>query len=118
MKAAGLRTKLVGLEAPGAPLPDPDGGYTETFAALDPPTAWAAIEPASATDLERLAAGTVITTASHLITLPFHPGITIETRISYPDPRKGRTRTFQITGLTDPDERNRELVIVAEEILQ
>lgn len=117
MIPAGRRTKLVALENPGAPVPDPDGGYSETFAALDPPTAWAAIEPASARDLERLAAGTVVTTASHLITLPYHPGVTIETRLSYPDPRKGRTRVFQVTGLHDPDEQNRELVIVAEEIV-
>ena len=118
MIAAGRRTKLVALENPSAPIPDPDGGYTETWAALTPPTSWAAIEPASASDLERLAAGTVITTASHLITIPFHPGVTIETRIRYPDPRKGRTRVFQVTSLHDPNEANRELVIVAEEILQ
>lgn len=118
MKAAGQRSKYVLLENPGAPIPDPDGGYTETLTALSPSGSWAAIEPASAGDLERLAAGTVITTASHVITLPFHPGVTIETRISYPDPRKGRTRMFQVTSLHDPDEANRELVIVAEEILQ
>lgn len=111
MISTGLRDKHVTLENPGDPVPDGEGGYTEGWQFLWPPMAWAHIAPASATDLERAASGTVLSTATHLVTMLYHPGVTIETRISY------GARKFQVTSVRNPDEANRELIIVAEEQL-
>jgi head-tail adaptor len=115
--STGQRDKFVTLDGPGVAVPDPDGGFVEGWAPLDPPTAYAYINPATARDLERAASGTVITTASHLIELAYHPGVTTAARIQYDDPEKG-LRTFQITSVRNPDEARRDLVIVAEELQQ
>jgi SPP1 family predicted phage head-tail adaptor len=109
--ATGRRDKRVRLENPGAAVPDGEGGYTEGWAPLAPAEVFAHINPASARDLERFAAGTVIATASHVIEMLYHPGVTIKTRITY------GTRQFSVTSVRNPDEANRELVIVAEELL-
>lgn len=109
MISTGDRTKHVQLENPGGSVPDGEGGFTESWAALDPPDAWVRIAPASAADLERAAAGTVLSTASHLITMLYHPGVTIQTRLTL------GARVFQVTSVRNPDEANRELVLVAEE---
>lgn len=111
MIATGRRDKRVLLENPGAPVPDGEGGYTEGYLPLVPAEVFAHINPASARDLERFAAGTVIATASHVIEILYHPGVTVQTRITY------GSRLFQVTSVRNPDEANRELVIVAEEML-
>lgn len=99
------------LENPGGTVPDGEGGYVEGWQALDPAQVFAHINPASARDLERSASGTVISTASHVIEILYHPQVTTKTRITY------GTRVFQVTSVRNPDEANRELVIVAEELL-
>ena len=104
MMPAGLRDKRVTLDAPGAPVADADGGFLDAYTPLDPPDAFAAIVPVTARDQERAFAGTVLATATHEITVPYHPGVTIETRVTYVDPRSGRTRALQVTALRDPDE--------------
>ena len=116
MIATGQRDKRVLLENPGGTVPDGEGGYIEGWEALDPPEVFARIAPASQTDLERAASGTVLSTATHLIEILYHPGVTILTRITYTAPGKG-ARLFQITALRNPDEANRELTLVAEEQL-
>ena len=111
MIATGRRDKRVLLENPGGSVPDGEGGYVEGWVSLDPAEVFAHINPANARDLERAAAGTVIATASHMIEILYHPGVTVQTRITY------GTRIFQVTSVRNPDEANRELVIVAEEIV-
>jgi SPP1 family predicted phage head-tail adaptor len=111
MIATGQRDKRVLLENPGGTVPDGEGGYIEGWEALNPGSVFARIAPASQTDLERAAAGTVISTATHLIEVLYHPGVTVFTRITY------NGRVFQVTAVRNPDEANRELVIVAEEQL-
>jgi head-tail adaptor len=113
MMPAGRRTKFVMLEAPGAPVPDGAGGYTETWAPLNPPTTWA--NALSAADMERQTAHTIIASGTFAITLPYHPGVTVETRVTYADPDRG-LRTFQVLGVRDPDEARRELILVAAEV--
>jgi head-tail adaptor len=115
MSSAGQRTKLVTLESP-VTAPDGEGGTTETWVALTPPTAYVHIQPASAADLERAAAGTVLSTASHLIEMPYHAGVTIESRLRYTPPGKAE-RIFQVTSVRNPDEADRDLILVAEEQL-
>lgn len=111
MMPAGMRRHYVTLSEPGTRTPDGDGGYTETVAWLQPPTAYAAIQPATARDLERVAAGTVIATSTHVIALPYHPGVTTQTVITY------NGRRFAVTGVSNPDERNRETICTAVEVV-
>lgn len=113
--AAGLRDKPVLLENPGEPVPDGGGGYTQTYTPLDPGTVWAAIVPVSARDQERAAVGTILSTASHVVGIPWHPEVTIDTRITWTDGRSGRTRVLYVTAVRDPDERGRQLELSAEE---
>jgi SPP1 family predicted phage head-tail adaptor len=108
---AGRRDKRVTLANPGGTVPDGEGGYVEGWVPLDPPEMLARINPASATDMERAAAGTQLVTAMHMIEMLYHPGVTVETRITY------GARHFQVTSVRNPDEQNRELIIVAQELL-
>jgi head-tail adaptor len=109
--ASGARIHSITLENPGAPVPDGGGGYSESWVSLLPPTAFASVEAATARSLESLAAGTIIATATHLVRMPYHPQVTIETRIRF------QGRTLQVINRTNPDERNIELILVCSEQL-
>lgn len=112
----GERQKRVKLQKPGASVPDGDGGYTEGVDPLDPPQLFARIRPASQADLERVMAGTQVTTATHLVSMPYHPGVTPKTQLLVEDyPRADRT--FEIVHISNPDERSAELVLVCAEVL-
>jgi len=115
--AAGLRDKRIRLQNPGPPIPDGDGGFTEGLTDLTPAYVEAYITPATARDLERTAAGTVIASATHLITIPYHKDVTTKTVITFNDPVLGRARTFNVNGLRNPDEANIIHVLIAEELL-
>lgn len=117
----GLQTSIanrphrITLQNPsGEPEPDPDGegGYTQPYAALNPPAVNARIAPATAADLERVAAGTVVATASHIVTMPYHPQVTTETRITF------NGRTFYVQGVTNPEERNVETIALCQEVVR
>ena len=101
----------VELEAPSVETPDGDGGLTVTWAALSPSPVWAEIAPASAAALERLSASTVTSTASHLVTMRYHSGVTTRTRVLF------GSRTFQVTGVINPDERNISTIAACLEIV-
>ena len=116
MMPVGRMDKLVTLEAPGAAVPDGAGGFTESWAALDPPTAWVALESLTSGDMERQTADTITASGTHAATLGYHPGITVKTRLTYTDPDRG-ARVFQVLGLRDPEEARRELVLVVAEAL-
>jgi len=107
----GTHRHLVTVQGPGVPVPDGDGGYTTTWSNLVPPTWYCSIEPATARDLERVTAGTVISTATHVIKGRYHPQIDTSTRLVF------ETRVFQITGVSDPEERHIETICVAVELL-
>lgn len=99
------------LENPGTATADGDGGYTQTFTALDPSPVRASIMPASARDLERVAAGTVVSSATHLVTMRYHADVTTKTRITF------GTRTFNVVGVMNPEERNIWTVVMAVEVV-
>jgi SPP1 family predicted phage head-tail adaptor len=105
------RPHRVTLQNPGPPVSDGDGGYTETWTDLVPPAISVKISPATAQELERVAAGTVLSTNTHIVKGPYHPQVTTKTRILY------NGRTFSVTGGGSPDELNVELELVAVEVV-
>lgn len=111
MDIGALRHRIV-LENPGASVSDGDGGFTESWTALSPSPVWASIMPATARDLERVAAGTILSTATHIVTMRYHSGVSTKTRITY------GTRLMSVTGVTNPEERNISTVCVCAEVVQ
>lgn len=108
---AGQRIHTVTLQAPGLPVPDGDGGVIQGWADLVPATVKASITPASARDLEKLASGTVITQATHVITMPYHAQVNTATRVVF------RGRSFSLTSVINLDERNVQLKCIGVEVV-
>jgi SPP1 family predicted phage head-tail adaptor len=105
----GDRPHRVTFQNPGPPVPDGDGGYLQSWTDLRPPALWMKITAASAAALERVAAGTVIATATHLLTGPYHPQVTTQTRCLFDG------RSFQVGNVTNREERDQEMVLVCTE---
>lgn len=107
------RPHRVTLQNPGAPTPNPadPGTFLQSWTDLSPPAMFASIAPATATDLERVAAGTVIASASHIVKLPYHPQVTTQTRVLF------NGRQFSVKGVANPEERNVELILACEEVI-
>lgn len=109
---------VVTVQGPlGQPVSDGDGGYTQAPTSLNPATWRCSIEPATARDLERIAPGTVIATASHILTGHYHPQITTATQIVFVDEQFGVTHTFSVTGVSNPGMRNITTIAVCVELL-
>lgn len=111
MIPAGRRRHLVALTREGAPVADANGGYTRTLVALNPAEVYAEIRPATAHDLERLAAGTSIATAASIVTMPHHAEVDTKTRVTF------NGRTLRVTGVVNPDERNIHTICVCVEVV-
>jgi head-tail adaptor len=77
----------------------------------DTDTVWADIRPASAHDLERVVGGTVLSSASHLVRLRYHPAITTQSQLRF------GARVFAVTGVQNVDERNVELIVACQEVV-
>lgn len=101
----------VELQNPGPAVPDADSEPTQAWTALSPSPIWVSIAPATARDLERLAAGTVLSTATHVIRGRFHPDVSTKTRIVF------GSRTFSVTGVSNPEEKGEEMILTAVEIV-
>jgi SPP1 family predicted phage head-tail adaptor len=110
MVLAGKRRHRVRLENPTLTT-DGDGGYTDVWSLLSPGVVWASIEPATVSKLERVAAGTVQSSASHIVTMPYHSGVTTKTRITFIG------RTFTVAGVVNPEERNIETICICSEVV-
>ena len=79
---AGQRTTRVTVQGPASdPVPDGDGGFTQTWITLNPPTWMVRIDPATARELERYSHDTIIAGRTLIVTGPYHPGITTHTRL-------------------------------------
>jgi SPP1 family predicted phage head-tail adaptor len=104
---AGRRQHPVTLENPGGSVPDGDGGFIEGWVLLQ--TVWGSVAPASAADLRRVVAGTVTALLPYLMVVPYVPGVTTQTRVTFDG------RTFAIQAVRNVDERNIQLEIVCEE---
>jgi SPP1 family predicted phage head-tail adaptor len=105
------RPHRVILQNPGPPVRDSEGGFTETWTDLVPPTLTVEIKGATAVDLERLAAGTVIAQASHIVTGPYHPQVTTKSRLLF------NGRVFNVVHVGNPEERNAETVLLCSEVV-
>ncbi len=105
------RPHRVTLQNPGPSVPDGDGGYTQSWTDCTPPAMDAEIKTATARDLERVAAGTVLSTATHMVTMPYHPQVRTASRIVF------NGQFFNVTGVDNPDKRNVETVAVCVEIV-
>ncbi len=111
MMTAGELRHSITLENPSTPVADSDGGFTQTWTALVPSPVPASIAPATARDLERVTSGTVLSTASHIVTMRYHPSLTTQTRITF------GARRFNVVGVMNPEERNIWTVATAVEVV-
>jgi len=109
--AIGAYRHRVSVSNPSGYVPDGDGGYTSGYVPATPPVIDASIQAATARDLERVTAGTVLATATHLIRCRFHPEITTATRLTF----KGRI--FEVQSVQNVDERDIALVLICTEVL-
>ena len=103
---------LVLLQDPGPAVPDGDGGFTNSWVDLAPPTWHCSIAPATAKDLERVANGTVLSTNTYIVKGRYRPDVVTTSRLVF------NGRLFSITGASNPEERNITLELVAVEIVQ
>lgn len=119
MKYGGMRLgdlrHRVSLTTPGAIVPDGDGGFTQTTATLASRVP-AYVVPASSRALERVVANTVASSASHLVTLRYLPGVTTKTALVFHDGPVDRP--MSITGMHDTEERHVELILECQEAVQ
>lgn len=104
----GRDRELVTFEVPGAPVPDGEGGYTETWAPLAPATWYVRIAPARQADIERVVAGTVVTHRTHMVHGRWHPQISTKARMVH----KGQV--FLITSVENIDARDQEMELTAD----
>jgi SPP1 family predicted phage head-tail adaptor len=109
--SVGARPHRVTFQNPGPAVPNDDGGFSQSWIDLAPPALSVSIEPATAADLERLAAGTVVSQATHIVRGPYHPQVTTKTRILF------NGRVFSVKGASDPEERHVEGVWLCTEVV-
>lgn len=105
------RPHRVTLQNPGPAVPDGEGGTVQSWTDLTPPALSVKIAEASTANLERVTTGTVLATATHVITGPYHPQVTTQTRILF------QGRSFSVTGVSNPGERNVEMILVCKEVV-
>lgn len=109
----GERPHYILLQNPGPVVPDGAGGFTQTWSDLSPASVFAKVAPATAEDLERVAASTTVVeaAATHIITMPYHPGVTTKSRVVH------NGRTFSLSGVSSPEERQQETIAIATEVV-
>lgn len=106
------KNKRVSIQALGATVPDGQGGFTRAPVTLADHVL-AEIKAATARELERVVANSVQSSASHLVTIDYVPGVTTESQAVFHD--SVGDRTFSISGIEDPEEQHVELILACEE---
>jgi SPP1 family predicted phage head-tail adaptor len=107
----GDRPHRMMFQNPGPAGPDGDGGFTQSWTDCAPPALFVSIVDATAALLERVAGGTVIATATHIVSGPYHPQVTTQTRAVFDG------RTFQVGNVIDREQRHQEMVLVCTELV-
>lgn len=110
MAAIGTYRNIVTIQNPTRTA-DGDGSYTETWTDAAPPVWYVSLQPATARDLEQLAAGTVISQASHIVRGRYRSDITTQSRIVLD------ARTMNVVAVANVDERNVETMLVCSEVI-
>jgi SPP1 family predicted phage head-tail adaptor len=108
---AGKYRQIVTLANPGPAVSNGDGGFTQTPVPLVPGTMPCRVYRPSARDLERLRAGTSIATATHVVEMRYHAGVTTKTVVTF----KGRT--LNVSDVIDVEERGIELNLLCVEVV-
>lgn len=112
--SSGQRRHEVELENPaGQEVSDNDGEYVQAYEPFAQVTA--AILPATAENLERYAQNVVVTTATHLVIIPYIEGVGTEAGLTTQSRVRFGSRTFFVRGYSNPEERNIELVLTCQE---
>ena len=109
--ARGDNRHAVWFQSPGPAVPDGDGGYTQTWIDLVPATWRVRITPATTRDLERTGAGTVTSSASHIVRGDFHPGVTTKSRMVFDG------RQLSVTGVQNVEEQSVYMELIVVEIV-
>jgi SPP1 family predicted phage head-tail adaptor len=107
--ASGQRLHQGLFQKPGPPVPD-GTGWVESWIDL-PPAEFARITPASQASLEQITAGTVLSMATHIVTVPYRTGLTTKTRFLYDG------RNLSVLGIFDYEERHVQLNLVCAEVV-
>jgi len=98
------------FQNPGPPVPV-GTGFAQSWIDLPPP-AFARVTPATKAAVEQIAQGTVVSMATHLVTIPYRTGLTTKSRFVIDG------RTLNVLGIYDADERHAELVLVCAEVVK
>ena len=98
------------FQNPGPPIPV-GTGYTQSWVDL-PPATFAHVAPATKASVEQIAQGTVVSMATHLVTIPYRTGLTTKSRFVVDG------RTLSVLGIYDENERHVELVLVCAEVVK
>lgn len=118
MAGRGDYTHRAIVEAPGQPIPDGSGGFTEQWDPLSPSIWWCLIEPATAQQMERMISRTVEAMATHVLTGDFHPQLTTACRILVPiGDGTTNTRRFDIAAVQQVRGERRTMQVVCVEYL-
>lgn len=109
--ASGQYRNLVIVQQAGAPTPNADGSYDDTWTDANPAEWYVSVTPATARDMEAIAAGTVLSQATHLVRGHYRPDITTTSRLLF------GVRVLAVVSVTNPDEADVELVVACVEVV-
>ena len=107
----GAYRHLVTFQNPAPVTPDGDGAWVESWVDCTPATWHVSITPATQADLERLAAGTLISSASHVVRGRFHPDLSTLSRMLW------NAEVFAITGVVNVDMRSVDMICGAVQVV-
>ena len=111
----GAMRQVVTLSAPGVPMPDGDGGYSQSYTALNPSEWRCAIEAASVRASERIFGATVTAHASYILTGRYHSGISTQTRLVWTD-RSGLSHVANVLDVVDTEGAGVETIVLVSEV--
>jgi hypothetical protein len=112
----GARTNAVRIDAPGAPIPDGDGGFTEQWTTVI--DSWpCAISSATAANQERQIAGTIETLATHRLSGDYLPQVNALCRMFLLTDPEHAPRRFDVLSVVAVGEQRFEMNVLAAEYI-
>lgn len=86
-----------------------EGGASSPREALDPPRAWASVEPTSPGNVDRM--------LTYLVRMHYHPELSIDCIVEYIDHRTLVHHDLMVKGLQNIETRGVELQLYCEEVV-